>query len=170
MRPPPLIVLEDRAVELAAAVEREVASAGWRLVTGWGQARSGVVCTGRVDGEEAASAAVLAALSGAGLIVRAGGPRDVVDRLCDDLRRLGRLDHRVDVDGAAASLGPEERAVLELLLSGASLAEAARALHLSRRTADRRLAHARQALAAASTAEALATARRAGLRPSLPAP
>ena len=122
-----------------------------------------------MDGEAAASAAVLAALSGAGLIVRAAAPRDVVDRLCDDLRRLGLLDHRVDVDGAA-SLGPEERAVIELLLSGASLAEAARALHCSRRTADRRLAGARQALAATTTAEALAAARRAGLRPRRPAP
>ena len=170
MRPPPLVVLEGRAFQLASSIEREVAVAGWRVVAGWGRAGSGVVCTGRVDGEAAASAAVLAAVSGAGLIVRAEGPRDVIDRLCDDLRRLGPLDHRVDVDGTASRLGPEERAVLELLLSGASLAEVARALHVSRRTADRRLASARRALAATTTAEALATARRAGLRSRRHAP
>jgi DNA-binding CsgD family transcriptional regulator len=116
---------------------------------------------------DAASAtqAVLAAVGGADLVVVATAPRDVIDQLCDDLRRLGDLDHRVGTgDGSApAILSVDERALLAQLIGGASLGEAARALHLSRRTADRRLAAARRALNAATTSEALVLAQRIGV-------
>jgi DNA-binding CsgD family transcriptional regulator len=115
----------------------------------------------------AAAQAVLAALRGADLVVLATAQREVIDQLCDDLRHLGELDHRV---GASAGLAPvlsvlsaDERALLAQLIGGASLGEAARVLHLSRRTADRRLAAARRALGAATTSEALVLARRSGV-------
>ncbi|MDT4942095.1 MAG: hypothetical protein QOJ34_2184, partial [Pseudonocardiales bacterium] len=127
-------------------------------------ARRPAVCVGRVVDEACAAQAVLAAVAGARLVVEAHAPRDVVDRLCDDLRRLGELDHRVGADRPV--LSAEERALIAELLAGAALGEAARTLHLSRRTADRRLASARAALGAATTAEAVRAAAALGIRPA----
>lgn len=163
MRRPPLVVIEGHA---PATREQAVAAAvaeGWRVVEGWSEAGPGIVCTGFVDDDDAAQRAVLAAVAGGGLIVEATAGRELRDRLCDDLRRLGTVDHRVS-DAAAPALSDEERTLLRLLLRGASLGEAAAALHLSRRTADRRLASARRALGCATTSEALVVARRMGLR------
>ena len=57
------------------------------------------------------------------------------------------------------ALDDEQRRLLRLLCHGLSVAEAARRLHLSRRTAERRLASARAALGAATNAEAVLRAR-----------
>jgi DNA-binding NarL/FixJ family response regulator len=54
------------------------------------------------------------------------------------------------------ALDDGQRRLLELLERGLSVSEAARRLHLSRRTAERRLAAARAALGAARNAEAVA--------------
>jgi DNA-binding CsgD family transcriptional regulator len=89
----------------------------------------------------------------------------VIDQLCDDLRRLGDLDHRVG-PSPVPGLSLEQRALLAQLLAGATLGQAARTLHLSRRTADRRLAAARTALGARSTAEALRIVAELGLDPA----
>jgi DNA-binding NarL/FixJ family response regulator len=52
-------------------------------------------------------------------------------------------------------LDEEQRQLLQLLADGLSLAEAAAFLHLSRRTAERRLTEARGALGVTTTAEAV---------------
>jgi len=160
------IVLEDAAhadFDLACA---ELASQGLSVVPAFEPAAPGLVCAGEVGDWQAAQLAVLAALAGADLVVAAAAPREVIDTLCEDLRRLGTLDHRLSPrKSAVLELSQAERALIERLLAGDSLGEAARALHMSRRTADRRLASARRALGAASTAEALAVAIRLGLRP-----
>jgi DNA-binding CsgD family transcriptional regulator len=118
----------------------------------------------RVTDRAEASAAVLAAVRGAEVVVLATADRAVIDQLCDDLRRLGELDHRIgERSDAGPELSADERALLAQLIAGRSLGEAARALHLSRRTADRRLASARRALGAASTSEALVIAWRNGV-------
>jgi DNA-binding NarL/FixJ family response regulator len=138
----------------AAAAQAVAAEHGWPVVT--------------VTDASSAAQAVLAVLRGADVVVVAAAERDVIDQLCDDLRRLGELDHRVG-DGArpsAPALSGDERELLAQLMGGASLGEAARRLHLSRRTADRRLAAARQALGAATTSEALVLARRSGVVPA----
>jgi DNA-binding NarL/FixJ family response regulator len=119
----------------------------------------------RVVDEAGASSALLSALDGARLLVHATAERAVVDRLCDDLRRLARVD-LVDtssrVPGPRPSAGgppplPESGAeLLAALAEGRTLGQAAVALGLSRRTADRRLAATRDALGARSTAEAVA--------------
>ena len=166
MRPPPLIVLEECSPEVVAQVRAEVVPAGWRLVEGFGETGSGIVCTGRVEDADAAQRAVLAAVAGAGLIVEATAAREVLDRLCDDLRHLGSLDHRVGEVAEGERLSAEERALLELLLAGASLGEAARQLHVSRRTAERRLAAARRALGVTTSSQAVVLARRMGLGPA----
>jgi len=56
-------------------------------------------------------------------------------------------------------LSTEQQRLLELLSGGLSVAEAAETLRVSRRTAERRLAEARRALGAETTAEAVARAR-----------
>jgi DNA-binding NarL/FixJ family response regulator len=144
------VVLEAAALPDAEAVARE----------------AGDVVVLSVADREAAVAAVLAAVRGADLVVTATAKRDVIDQLCDDLRRLGTVEHRVEAAvRPAVTLSADERALLAALLGGASLGEAAAALHLSRRTADRRLATARRALGASSTAEALVLAAQAGVKP-----
>jgi DNA-binding CsgD family transcriptional regulator len=56
---------------------------------------------------------------------------------------------------AVAGLTPQQRELLDLLAGGASIAEAARRLYLSLRTANRRIAAARDALGVATTREAV---------------
>ena len=163
MRVADYIVLEQPgAVDLAAAASG-LAADGWPIVHDLRPPAGGrAVCVGTVGDSTAAERAVLAAVAGARLVLAVTAPRDVIDRLCDDLRRLGEVDHRVG-HSSAPQVGADERALLELLLGGATIGEAARRLHISRRTADRRLAAARQALAAGTTAEALRAAARLGV-------
>lgn len=140
------------------------AGMGGPIVHGWGgPAPAAAVRVGVVADAASAAAAVLAAVHGYNLVVMATGDRAVTDQLCDDLRRLGHLDHVVGNDPGAPVLSVEERELLAHLVAGANLGEAARRLHLSRRTADRRLASARRALGARTTSEAVVLARRHGL-------
>lgn len=165
---PRFVVIEDGTPEQIERVCRELRARKLAVVRAVDQARPGIVIACEVSDAASAQAAVLAALAGAHLVVTASAPREVTDMLCEDLRRLGDLDHRVGErteQHPAVRLSDTERALLERLLAGDSLGQAARALHLSRRTADRRLAAVRQALGAATTAEALAIAVRLGLRP-----
>lgn len=61
-----------------------------------------------------------------------------------------------------ASVDPEARALISRLAAGATLGQAAKAVHMSRRTADRRLAQARRALGVERTVVAIAWAHRLG--------
>lgn len=157
----PLVVVEgsDAAVGDALA---DLRAAGWTVVPGWWLPAGGgrVVCTGTVASSGDAAAALLAAVAGAGLVVAARAERDVLDRFCDDLRRLGRLDHRTEETPRQPRLTAEERALVELLLEGKTLGAAAGMLGLSRRTADRRLAAVRRKLGVRTTAEAVVAARK----------
>jgi hypothetical protein len=117
-----------------------------------------------VEGDGDAQHAVRAALRGFSVLAIATGDRAVLDRLYDDLRRFGRLEVRSlppnhPGDGPGDVLGDDARALLQLLADGLTLGEAASRLHLSRRTADRRLAAARAALGASTTNEAVARLR-----------
>jgi DNA-binding CsgD family transcriptional regulator len=60
------------------------------------------------------------------------------------------------------AIGPEARALIGRIAAGDTLAEAAHALHLSRRTADRRLAQVRRLLGVERTVAAIVWARRLG--------
>jgi len=154
------IVVEGSEAALGGAIRdvgTERCTAGFRPPFRPNEIRTGVVASA-ADAE----AALLAALGGAGLILRATGGRDVIDRLVDDLRRLGPVDHRIGEAATAESLSPTARAILGLLAEGHSLREAATILDLSRRTADRRLAEGRRVLGVERTTEAIARARRLG--------
>ncbi|MGC9666213.1 hypothetical protein ACNTMW_06595 [Planosporangium sp. 12N6] len=61
------------------------------------------------------------------------------------------------VPTAPTDLAPEQRALLERLATGATIAAAAQAEYLSLRTANRRIAQARQLLGASTTREAVVT-------------
>lgn len=119
-------------------------------------------CHAVITSAEDAVGALLAALDGHGLLVEARADRAVVDRLIEDLRRLGPVDHRIVGGAAADAIDQEGLAILALLAEGHSLGEAALELCMSRRTADRRLAEARRALGVERTTEAVARARRLG--------
>jgi DNA-binding CsgD family transcriptional regulator len=121
--------------------------------------------------EQVEGAVGLAAAGDVVIAVPAGAP--VLEGLVADLRRIGQV--RILREPPAAHPVPhlptEERLLLDLLADGLTLGAAAEQLRVSRRTADRRLARARQILGAASTAEAVVASRRNGPQPpSPPAP
>jgi DNA-binding NarL/FixJ family response regulator len=149
----PFVVIEASERAFAHGV-RELEHQGFRIVRGWRQDGS-IVCTGEVTNAADAAEALLAAVAGAGLVVHARADRAVIDRLVDDLRRLGPVDHRTGEPDPAPTLTADERRLLDRLAAGQTLGQAAADLNLSRRTADRRLASARQKLDAATTAEAI---------------
>lgn len=149
----PLVVVEASERALASAL-RELEREGARIVHGW-RNDPAVVCTGAVRDAADAAEALLAAVAGAGLVVHAQADRDVIDRLVDDLRRFGPVDHRTDEPEWQAELNADERRLLDRLTEGKTLGQAAAELHVSRRTADRRLASAREKLGVATTAEAV---------------
>jgi DNA-binding CsgD family transcriptional regulator len=149
----PLVVIEGSERAVAHAV-RELEREGFRVVSGWRQDAS-IVCAGAVVDAADAAEALLAAVAGAGLVVHARAERAVTDRLVDDLRRLGPVEHRTNEPESRPALTPDERRLLDRLADGQTLGWAAADLNLSRRTADRRLASARKKLGAATTAEAI---------------
>jgi DNA-binding CsgD family transcriptional regulator len=118
-----------------------------------------------VRDESDAVTAVLAALDGADVAIDPTADPALADRVQDDLRRLGRADAGPPESLTGPALGPDELHLLARIAEGMSHSEAARSLHISRRTADRRLASARRALGVATTAEALVALQRRGLRP-----
>jgi len=159
----PLVVIEGGPGTIRSDVDASLAiarAAGWRVVRGWAAPLTGelVVCTGSVNSADEARRALLAAVSGAGLVVRAGASPDIVARFVDDLRRLGPVDHRVVDATTPRRLAAAERALLGLLGEGLTIRQAAATIGVSRRTADRRLASARRALGVTSTAAAIAAA------------
>jgi len=119
-----------------------------------------------VRDESDAVTAVLAALEGAEVAIDSTADPALADRVQDDLRRLGRADAAPPPESPTGpALGPDELHLLARIAEGMSHSEAARSLHISRRTADRRLVSARRALGVATTAEALVAFQRRGLRP-----
>lgn len=160
---PPLVIIEGPSSGWREAVTG-VAADGWREVSGFAPPyRTGrVVRSGIVASVADARAALVAALAGQGVVVHATAARAVIDRLVDDLRRLGPVDHRVGVAIDVPALDREIRQLLGLLAEGQSLGEAAATLGLSRRTADRRLAEARRLLDTNRTTEAISRAARRG--------
>lgn len=137
------------AQELASARDR-----GLRVIDGW-SGGEGDVCTGIVARSEEAAAALLAAVAGAGLVVDAWAPDELVDRLCDDLRRFGRIDVLTPASPLRPRLTRVQRELLREIAGGRTLGEASRQLGITRRTADRRLAEARAVLGVDTTAEAV---------------
>jgi DNA-binding NarL/FixJ family response regulator len=162
---PPLVVIESANPDADAHVRRALArarEAGLQPTAGWLASGGRFVCHGQVGSEADAVQALRAAVGGSGVVITATAPRETIDRLLDDLRRLGTVTHITADVRPPTTVNSELRRLLGLLAEGLTLGEAAAELGLSRRTADRRLDAARRALDAERTAEALAKARLLG--------
>lgn len=169
---PPLIVADATSLEELEQVAVRLRASGWRVVDGLHAPPLDIhrtVVRGLVADDDSCAAAVLIAAWGGGILVGIGQLDDGSrHRLLDDLGRLGTLERLsatpLPAEGAAAGtagLDPDGARLLELLAAGRSLGEAASALHLSRRTADRRLAVVRRDLGVETTPAAIsAFARR----------
>ncbi|HEY8239079.1 MAG TPA: hypothetical protein VIF63_06565 [Candidatus Limnocylindrales bacterium] len=160
----PIVVVEGPE-EAFTRVASELRAAGWNVTDGFERQVPRVdraVRSGTVAGPRDAAAALLAALDGVGLVIHGCAPRSVLDRLLDDLRHVGPVEHRRRLEPAPPALDADELAILRMLGEGQRLGDAADALGLSRRTADRRLAAARRALGTERTVEAVSRARRLG--------
>jgi DNA-binding NarL/FixJ family response regulator len=157
----PLLVLYPPASRLGPLLAE--LAVDWTLVRGWTlpsrpwNAGDGLVCVGAVDNAADAQAALLAAARGAGVVAVARCSAVDFDAFIDDLARLGPVE---ELDGDAEPGASQEQRLLELLADGLSLDEAAAALHISRRTAERRLARVRLTLGVRTTAAAVARVSR----------
>src|SRR4051794_9602829 len=128
--------------------------------TPWDLTTRRSVAVGTITDAATAGAAMLALVRGVGLAVWIDIDGDARHDLLEDLHRAGDVqpahDAPASADDALGRLTREERALVTELANGRSVAEAARNLGLSRRTAHRRLSDARLALGVATTAEILA--------------
>lgn len=153
--PRPPVLLDGAATDSVA---------GWHPQDGfdlpgtpWDLSDRRILCVGVVDTEDRAVAAVTALSRGAGLAISlaASGPTRL--RLLEDLHRLGDVISPSGSSGSAeVGLDDEQRGLMQALAEGATVTEAAHRMHMSRRTASRRLGEVRQALGVESTAEAVA--------------
>ena len=145
------------APQLAAALAA-ARGEGWTVVRGWAAplTRERVACTGWIRTADDARRALLAAVAGAGLIVGVSSDQQTLDRLLDDLRRLGHVERVATGDTGPARLTAGQRAVLGLLAEGLTIREATVELGLHRTTAARRLARARHLLRVDRAADEIA--------------
>lgn len=150
----------------ATAVLRKLARAGWQTREGfalpepsWDVAGARLVLFGRVPDLDTATLVVQAAARGAGIVAITDLAAELGRALVDDLRRLGPVHLDPAADGAGpdvfARLIPEQRALLRRLANGETIAAAAAAEFLSLRTANRRIAQARELLGVRTTREAV---------------
>jgi hypothetical protein len=154
----------------ATVALRRLARAGWHTregfaltETAWDVADQRLVLYGRVADGDTAELAVHAAARGAGVVAITDAGTDVGRALLADLGRLGpvvrdpegEVGAREESGDADSPLLPEQRALLERLANGETIAAAAAAEFLSLRTANRRIAQAREALGVRTTREAV---------------
>lgn len=155
---PPLIALDAVTWDELAGPSDALRAQGWKVVDRLHDPplrTERLLCRALIVDSAAAEAAVLAASWGAGLLIGIGGlDPGVRDRLVDDLERIAPVVRRMQpID---LPIHAEAARLLDLLASGLTLGDAARVAYISRRTADRRLADAKRALGAASTAGLIA--------------
>lgn len=150
----PIVVAEDDRVH--AAVTAELLGAGWRIAAAV-EDDPDVVVALSVNGPADAQRVVLTALDGTGVLVRADAPALVVDDLVDDLRRIRPV--LVAREDTIVPLETETWRLLHSLVHGATLAVAARSLHMSSRTANRRVTMARDVFGVSNRAQLLGAVR-----------
>lgn len=149
-------------------VLRRLARAGWHtregfalLETDWDVTSARLVLFGRVPDLDTAELALLAAARGAGIVAIADTTSETGQALLADLARIGAVTTDPDAGPASQNaptgpqLAPEQRALLDRLANGETIAAAAQAEFLSLRTANRRIAEAREALGVRTTREAV---------------
>jgi DNA-binding CsgD family transcriptional regulator len=154
---PPGADLRGRAAELARH--------GWAPQDGfalpeepWWLGRTRLVAVGPIGSQDAAQAALECAVRGVGLVVGLDGDAPWAYAFRSDLDRATRPAGPPPAppgSSAVLPLSEEQREVLDLLAEGHSIAQAARLRFLSLRTANRRVAEARERLGVATNREAV---------------
>lgn len=152
----------------ATAVLRRLARGGWQTregfaltETAWDLTTARVALYGRVPDLDTVQLVVLAAARGAGVVAIVEATSDVGRALIGDLTRLGTVHRDPDAELEPADtdvvgrLIPEQRALLDRLANGETIAAAAAAEFLSLRTANRRIAQAREIFGVRTTREAV---------------
>ena len=141
----------------------ELARQGWTPHDGfvfpaepWWLGPARIVAYGSVSSSEASQAALDCALRGVGLVVeRDDAAPGAVTVPTAQGRAPGAPPDPARAAPAALPLSTEQREVLDLLADGHSIAQAARMRFLSLRTANRRVAEARERLGVATNREAV---------------
>ena len=150
----------------ADTVLRRLVRDGWAVREGfalpdpaWDVTGTRLVLHGRITDQDTLQLAVLAAARGAGIVAVCDTETPIGRALVDDLSRLGPVQHGVagqpGARNAVAELVPEQRALLDRLAAGDTIAAAAAAEFLSLRTANRRIAEARALFGVRTTREAV---------------
>jgi len=149
----------------ATSVLRKLARAGWQTREGfalpeqaWDVTDHKLALYGRVPDLDTAALAVLAAARGAGVVAIVDADTEPGRALLADLARIGPVGRGVDEEEqeeGALPLNEEQRTLLARLAAGETIAAAAAAEFLSLRTANRRIAQAREALGVRTTREAV---------------
>lgn len=149
----------------ATRVLRKLARDGWTARQGfvvtdqnWDVSADKLVLHGRAADPETAQLALLAAARGAGVVIVTDPTTNLGQALHADLARIGpvALNPRTEPDPQPGdALAPEQRALLDRLAAGETIAAAATAEYLSLRTANRRIAQARTILGVRTTREAV---------------
>ena len=148
----------------AEAVLRRLVRDGWTVREGfalpdpaWDVTGARLVLHGRVNDPDSLQLAVLAAARGAGIVAVCDIESPTGRALVDDLARLGPIHHGAgaETNDKVADLVPEQRALLDRLAGGDTIAAAAAAEFLSLRTANRRIAEARALFGVRTTREAV---------------
>jgi DNA-binding NarL/FixJ family response regulator len=147
----------------ADTILRRLLREGWTVREGfalpdpaWDVTGDRLVLHGRVTDPDTLQLAVLAAARGTGIVAVCDPETSLGRALVDDLTRLGGVQHGPgDTGDPAADLVPEQRALLDRLAAGDTIAAAAAAEFLSLRTANRRIAEARALFGVRTTREAV---------------
>lgn len=146
----------------ADTVLRRLSRDGWVVRAGfalpdpaWDVTAAKLVLHGRITDKDALQLAVLAAARGAGIVAICDTETPTGRALVDDLSRLGPVHLGVGEPETVADLVTEQRALLERLAAGDTIAAAAAAEFLSLRTANRRIAEARALFGVRTTREAV---------------
>ncbi len=151
----------------AETVLRRLTRDGWVARDGfalpdpaWDVTGNRLVLHGRITDPDTLQLAVLAAARGAGIVAVCDVDSPLGRALIDDLSRLGPVRQGITEPAepghdAVADLVPEQRALLDRLAAGDTIAAAAAAEFLSLRTANRRIAEARALFGVRTTREAV---------------
>ncbi len=147
----------------AETILRRLLREGWTVREGfalpdpaWDVTGDRLVLHGRVTDPDTLQLVVLAAARGTGIVAVCDPETTHGRALVDDITRLGGVQHGPgDTGDPAADLVPEQRALLDRLAAGDTIAAAAAAEFLSLRTANRRIAEARALFGVRTTREAV---------------
>ena len=152
-RLPPVIVLAEPSSPWSVPP-------GWHVHHGftlpgqpWDLRARQLICHGPISDEANVVAAVTALTRGTGLAVSLDIAGDLRFRLLEDLHQLGVVTQPDVTD--EHGLDDDHRLLIEALVVGASVTDAAHHLNMSRRTANRRLIEIRATLGVETNAEAI---------------